>query len=97
MSYRPKTNFRNKDAMERGDPYKRVRGAELQDEFEAISRAVATQGSQIENINNSVEDIINNGGGGGSGGGPVKWADVKEKPEQINTLGVQNVITGGSY
>lgn len=79
MSYRPKTNFRNKDAMERGDPYKRVRGSELQDEFEAISRAVATQGSQIENIDNSVENIINNGGGGGPSG-PVAWDDVTGKP-----------------
>lgn len=37
------------------------------------------------------------GSGGGGTGGPVTWADVTDKPEQIETLGVQNIITGGSF
>ena len=32
-----------------------------------------------------------------SGISEVAWADVKDKPEPINTLGTQNIITGGSY
>ena len=37
------------------------------------------------------------GSGGGGAGGPVKWADVTDKPQQIEVLGVQNIITGGSF
>ena len=27
----------------------------------------------------------------------VKWSDIEDKPQQINALGVQNIITGGSF
>ena len=37
------------------------------------------------------------GSGGGGSGGPVTWAEVTDKPQQIEVLGVQNTITGGSY
>ena len=37
------------------------------------------------------------GSGGGGPGGSVTWADVTDKPQQIEVLGVQNIITGGSF
>ena len=37
------------------------------------------------------------GSGGGGPGGPVTWAEVTDKPQQIEVLGVQNIITGGSF
>ena len=37
------------------------------------------------------------GSGGGGPGGSVAWADVTDKPQQIDALGVQNIITGGSF
>ena len=27
----------------------------------------------------------------------VKWSEIEDKPQQINALGVQNIITGGSF
>jgi len=34
---------------------------------------------------------------GGGTGGPVTWSDITDKPQQIEALGVQNIITGGSF
>lgn len=87
MSYSPKHNYRAKDELERGDPNKVVKGAELSDDFEAISRELYRQQDEIDNLPS----------GGGGTGGPVKWADITEKPQQIEVLGVQNIITGGSF
>ena len=40
---------------------------------------------------------VSGGVPGQGGGGPVKWADVEEKPEGIEALGVSGIIIGGSY
>jgi hypothetical protein len=45
----------------------------------------------------TVEDIDRWNNPPSSGISEVEWADVKDKPESINTLGTQNIITGGSY
>lgn len=91
MAYTPKHDYRMKDGLDRGDDRKKVKGTELMEDFEAIS-------SDLRKKEGQINDIIQNGGGGGGGsGGPVRWADVTDKPAQINALGVQNIITGGSY
>lgn len=51
MSYRPKHDYRKKDALERGDPLKRVMGFELSDEFEAISASISNLDAGTASVN----------------------------------------------
>ena len=51
-----------------------------------------------EILQNQIDEILLNGGGSGGGGTTaVKWVDVKQKPASIEKLGLQNIITGGSF
>lgn len=88
MSYSPKHNYRAKDHLERGDPNKIVKGAELSDDFEAVARELSTQSQMIQDI------IV---GGGVGGYGIRKWDELEEKPEGISNLGYEGQINGGSY
>jgi len=49
-NYTKSTNFATKDSLPAGNALKRVKGAEIDDEFNAISVAIATKA----NINNTV-------------------------------------------
>ena len=74
MAYTPRHYYRGKDDLDRGDPNKRVKGAELSDEFEAIS-------SDLRKKEGEINDLIQNGGGSGGGsGGPVGWNEITGKP-----------------
>lgn len=59
MSYSPKHNYRAKDHLERGDPNKIVRGYELSEEFEAISREVADISYQLGDLQVNIGDGMN--------------------------------------
>ena len=86
--YNPTNKFGYKDTLPENHPEKVIKGAEFDDEFNAIAYAIAN---------------INSGGGGGGGtGGSVEWNDVLNKPEPIRDLAADNVsrkslITGGRY
>lgn len=51
-NYTKLTAFDTKDALSTGDPLKRVKGTELDDEFDAISTAIATK------VNAVAADIV---------------------------------------
>jgi hypothetical protein len=81
MSYKTKHNYRAKDTLPSGDPQKRVMGADLSDDFEAIETSVTEITDNIAEIGQSVTDIeaIIDGGVGGS----TDWADIQNKPTEF--------------
>jgi len=57
MAYRPKHDYRSKDALERGDPNKRVMGRELSEDFEAISADLKNVHQELTNENGEIGDL----------------------------------------
>lgn len=58
MSYKPIHNFRVKDLLKPNDPEKIIYGADLQDEFDSISKEVGALEGQIEGIQEEVQGEI---------------------------------------
>lgn len=69
MPYKPVHNFRQKDKLPASDPEKIIYGADLQDEFEAIS-------SELETIEQELES-------GSGGGGASSWNELTGKPSKF--------------
>lgn len=44
-----------------------------------------------QHLQDQIDDLENNSLSS------VKWSEIEDKPQQINALGVQNIITGGSF
>ena len=51
-NYTKLTAYDTKDSLTTGDPLKRIRGTELDDEFDAIATAIATK------LNSNASDIV---------------------------------------
>jgi hypothetical protein len=97
MSYKPKHNYRAKDTLPSGDPEKRVMGADLSDDFEAIETSVTEITENITNIEENVTNIEENitqieqnvtdieviieGGGVGGGASITVDDDMPESPQ----------------
>ena len=71
---------------------------DLSDLNEKLDAEIEDRKAGDEILQNQIDEILLNGGGGGGGDSAlVKWVDVKQKPASIETLGIQNLITGGTY
>lgn len=90
MSYKPKHDYRAKDTLPSGDPQKRVMGADLSDDFEAIETSVTEITENITNIEENITEIeqsvtdievIIDGGGVGGGASVTVDDDMPESPQ----------------
>lgn len=57
MAYKPKHDYRSKDALERGDPDKKVMGRELSEDFEAISVDLKAVYQELTDGSGEIGDI----------------------------------------
>ncbi len=73
-----------------------------EDANQYLVQTVTEINQEIIDINQEIEQIHINGGGGGGTSGPVKWAQVQDKPQEILNLSGENasttsLVSGGSF
>ena len=51
----------------------------------------------VDAADDALQSQIDDLAGGGIDLDPVRWSDITEKPESIQTLGVSNLINGGTF
>jgi hypothetical protein len=59
----------------------------------ALEEEIQARKAGDEHLQQQIDDLVD----AGLNQGPVKWVDIEEKPEPIESLGVQNLISGGTF